>query len=356
MPGRDRSPRGFLRVGGAIVEATSIEVHLTREAKSNSAHAVLAMSGLPEGRDLAYWCDTPQIEVAFAIGANPDETEVIFTGSVTTVRPDWFQRRINLDCHDKSKKMMESRALSQTFRNKKGKDVASEVAKKHGVTVEGGDDTAVSGRRYNIDAVHHPRDLTDWDLLNYIADAEGLDAVLDGDTLYLDKDGDTAGPVLEVEYTEPTEDEAASGTSITLAGVRNLDLTGKTTVKVKSHDHRTKKQVEGKKTLAAATGVGKNGNGITYEYQAPGLKQDRASRIAEKRLRRATKQERAITLNLPGDTKIRARMRTRLSGTGTSFDQDYDNESVEHRLNNEEGYRCLVTAKAASKGRAMSDE
>lgn len=354
MSGELRRPRGYLKVNGGRVEVVSLEIHLGREAKSNTLHAEFPMTGLPSGLDTAFWAGAEGIEITAFIGE--DGGEPLFSGKATSVRCNWVTRVIDVEANDKSKGMMERKSLSESFKNKKGKDVIEEVAKRHGLKVKSRGDTQKAGRNYDIDTVHHPRDLTDWDLINYLADAEGLTVTLEGDTLHLEAEGEDDVPTLDIEYTEPTPRDFATGNFIALAGVHNKDLTGKVKVSVKSFDHKTSKVVEGKKTLAKATGQGKDGDGITYEYQAPGLKQDRASRIAEKRLRRATKQERSITITMPGDTRVRARMRTNLRGTGTAFDQPYDNESAEHRLNEEEGYRCVITAKAATKGREMSDE
>ena len=354
MSGTLRHPRGFLVVSGARVEVLSLEVHLSREAKSDSFHAQLAMSGLPDGADTAFWCDTPEIDVSVLIGTDGADT-TIFAGQISDVRPNWFRRTIDITGHDKSKPMTERRSLSEAFKNKKGREIVEEVAKRHGLKVELSGETAKAGRLYDIDTVHHPRDLTDWDLVNYLADAEGLTVAVDGDTLHLGPEGEDDVPTIDITYEAPTPSSIARGTFMALSGVHNKALTKKTTVKVRSHDHRTGKQVTGTKTLAAATGAGKDGDGILYEFNAPGLKQDRASRVAEKRLRRRAKQERQISFEIPGEPRLRARMRANLTGTGTSFDQPYDIESVEHRLNEEEGYRCVGTAKAATQGREMSD-
>lgn len=354
MAGQVRQPRGYLSVNGARIDVISIEIHLSREAKSDTLHAEFPMTDLPEGLDTAYWAEEPEIEVKGYISGDDAGSEALFTGKITQVRLNWLKRTIDINGHDKSRDMMEKKSLSESFKNKKGKEIIEEVAKRNGLKVQSKADTLKAGRNYDIDHVHHPRELTDWDLVNYLADAEGLTASLQGDTLYLGQDGEDDLPTLSVEYEEPTPQSVARGTSMSLSGVHNKDLTKKATVKVKSWDHRTKKMVEGKKTLKS-TGQGDKGTGITYEYQAPGLKQDRASRIAEKRLRRATKQERAITLEIPGVDGVTARMGLDLTGTGTAFDQPYDIESVEHRLNEEEGWRLLVSAKAATKGREMTD-
>ncbi|MBX9934560.1 MAG: phage late control D family protein [Methylobacterium sp.] len=352
MPGELRRPRGYLTVAGGRVDVVSMEIHLGREAKSDTMHAEFPMTG---GLGVAFWCDTAEIEIKGHIAEDGESGPAIFTGQVSSVRPNWLRRTIDIDCHDKSKKMMERKSLSEAFKNKKGKDVIEEVAKRHGLKVSTKADTLKAGREYDIDTVHQPRELTDWDIINNLADSEGLSVALDGDTLYLGPEGEDDLPVLAVTYVPPTPQSVASGTFMTLSEVRNLNMAGKTTVKVSSWDHKAKKKIEGKKTLSGASGTGADGDGITYEYQAPGLKQDRASRIAEKRLRRSTKQERQITLEIPGETGVRARMKLELSGTECSFDQGYDIESAEHRLNPEEGYRVLVTAKAASKDRTISD-
>lgn len=350
-----RRPRGWLSVNGARVEVASLEVHLGREANANTFHAEFPMTGLPAGLDVRFWCDAEQIEVQAIINDGGGGAP-LFIGTVTQVRPDWDKRTLDVNGHDKTKKMMERKSLSETFKNKKAKDIIEEVAKRHGLKVKFSGDTQKAGRIYDIDTVHHPRELPDWDLLHSVADAEGLSVILDGDTLYVEPEGSGSSGMLDITYDPPTPASYARGDFITLAGVHNKSLAGKQSVKVKSYDPKARKTVEGKKTLAQATGQGKNGDGITYEYQAPGLKQDRASRIAEKRLRRATKQERQLVVGLPGSTKIRPRMGARVSGTGTKFDQSYEIESVEHRLNMEEGYRCVVTIKSATAGRKMTDE
>ncbi|GEP00628.1 phage late control D family protein [Methylobacterium haplocladii] len=350
----DRRPRGYILAGGVPVECISIEVHLGREAKSDTFHATLAMSGLPPGRDTAYWCDTPEIEIKVVVGIDgADFSAPIFEGTVTAVAPKWLERRIDVNGHDKTKKLIDKKS-NESFKNKKSGDIASEIAKRSGLKLDVDSDTLKAGRQYDIDHVHTTNGYTDWDVINYLAEAEGLVPFVKGDTLHLRSDSEDDLPILQVVYEEPTPESFARGDFITLSGQRNLDLAQKATVKVKSHDHRTGKSIEAKKTLAAATGVGKDGDGITYEYRAPGLKQNRADRIAEKRLKRATKQERQISLNVPGDPGITARMKLDLSGTGCSFDQRYDIESVEHRINDDEGYRCPITAKAASKDRKMS--
>ena len=112
---------------------------------------------------------------------------------------------------------------------------------------------------------------------------------------------------------------------------------------VRSWNSKDKKVIKSEKELSGS-GEGE----LLYEYRVPGLNQEQADKIAEKRLAENTRHEISIEVSAPGDTSIDVRMKLQLSGTGTAFDQSYSIDTIEHAISFDGGYRMNIRGKSKS--------
>ena len=91
---------------------------------------------------------------------------------------------------------------------------------------------------------------------------------------------------------------------------------------------------------------------MIYEYQHHHKTQDQATRHAKAKLAEHTRHEFDVTIEMPGDYNLTPLYQIVLNGTGSSFDQNYNIDHIDHKISARDGYKMTITTKAAKKGRS----
>lgn len=267
----------------------------------------------------------------------------LIEGTITQVECDFVARTINVQGKDKTAGLLKKLSIEK-FQNQKGAEVAKEIAGRHGLSLTGGGGSLNAGKLFQTDWTALFDHVSEWAAINHIADREGMSVTLDGKAgqIILSPEGETFGEEIAVRYVPPTPQSYAQGNFMHLRVVKNIEISGKTKVKVSSWNTKKKEAVTAEKEETGDAG----GDPTVYEYRIPGLNQEQADRIAEKRLGENTRHAMTIDLDMPGDETASPRAKLNLSGTGTSCDQGYVIDRIEHRGNADEGgYRMTITGK-----------
>lgn len=337
--GSVRQLSAFLVANGSPWPVVSVDVDQTTTQGSDTFHATLAVNAL----GLAYWADANEVQCEVVVNAGADGGQ-LFTGSADSIDISFDTMTVKVSGRDKSKGPIETKS-NEGFRNKTSSQIVSEVAGRHGLKPVIKSTSAKAGKKFKADWVALTDNVSEWTLVQHLADREGMVAFVQKNELHFQPlDDDSMGDVPAV-FVPPTPAGHARGNVLKLAGSHNLQLAKKTSVKVHSWDTDQKEVVEGKKELGGSAS-GEN----AYVYRHAHLEKGQAKQIAEKRLREHTRHEMTVNLTMVGRASIAPRKRLLLSGTGTAFDQTYYIDNVRHSISGN-GYVCDITAKNTKGGR-----
>lgn len=344
MQGTLRNPRAVLTIGGAVIALESAEISLSTNASSDTAHVDFPLNHPDFDPSILDGSDIPMVIEITGDGAGGG---LLFTGTVTQDTMTFHTGICSVQGEDKTASLLKKKSV-ESFKNKKGGEVADEIGKRHGLTVDTEGSTLKAGKQYQIDHVLNT-DGSEWEVINQIAEREGLVASIDktNATLSFKREDEDDLPVFPVRYSPPGPDGPADANAITIQVTKNHKIAGKTKVNVRSWNTREKKVI-----TASKDGDG-DGEATVYDYRIPNLSQEQADRIAEKKHGENTRHELGLTVDMPGDAGIPARSKIDLSGTGTARDQMYFTSTISHRIGFDEGWRMTITAKnkAAGKGK-----
>ncbi len=318
----DRQPRAY--VNGLPV--LSVEVSQSRTKNTDTFHAELPMS-------LGGW-DGEDIAVQVTMSNDGPGGVQMFDGFVDSVEADFAKRVYRISGRDKGAKLIDKKDRKK-FLNKKPGEVVQQLAGEAGLSVDMDEIGDKAGKIYQIDWNAFQHDHSHWSMINRLADLFGMNAYVTNGTLYF-KNMTEEVPTFPVFYVPPTPASYAQGSFIDLKCRRNLVVSKGAKVTVKSWNHKLKKVITSTK----------GSKGPEYKHHHPGLTQAQADKIAAKKLRENSAHGKSITLDMPGNTGLNARMNISISGTGSIYDDTYEITTVQYRMSFTEGFRMTVSAKS----------
>lgn len=337
-----RNLMAILTMNGVPYHPIDMDVTMTSAQNSDTLSATLAMSEYPGISELL--ASSQEIEVTATVIAAAG-SGMLFTGTVDDLDCDFTRRTMHISARDKSKGPIEKKT-TEDFRNKKPEQIVQEIAGRHGLKpVIGGAGGDLAGKIFNADHVLLTDHISEWSLIQNLADREGKVAFVTKDELhYEDLDAGTMGN-LPVLYMPPGPWGHANGNFIDLRCSRDFQLAKGGEVNVRSWHSKKKKSVVGTEKKSGGIGGAPN----IWEHRHPQLEQGQADKIAKKRLRENIRQEMSISLTMPGMASVVPRMTVSLAGTGTIFDQLYYIDSVRHSVGR--GYVMDIDAKNSQGGK-----
>ena len=330
----------ILTANGRPFKVKECEVNQTSTQGSDTFHATIAC----DAASLKFFSDADEIDVSIEVIAAGD-SGLLFVGSADSCETDFDHMLVELSGRDKSKGPIETKS-NESFKNKTSSQIVEEIAGRHGLKPVIKATSPKAGKQFKADWVALSDNVSEWTVVQHLADREGMVAFIQDNELHFQPlDDDDVGDI-DVRYVPPSPAFHAIGDNVIhLKGRHNLQLAKKTKVKVHSWDSKQKKVIEATKEHSGG------GSGLNdYVYRHAHLKKGQADQIAEKRLREHTRHELTIDLDMPGSAKIKPRKRLNLSGTGTCYDQAFYIDHANHRIG--DGYRCHVTAKNTKGGKS----
>lgn len=342
-----RQPRPKVLVNGQFLPmqaVISLEVTNASHFTADTYRLTLAIPGLPAAFGPAYWADSQDDLVQLSVLMGGAEQPLI-AGQVDEVEQDLVARTITLTGRDLSGRFLDSKT-AEKFQNQTASQIATTLAKRHGLAADVTPLATRAGTYYEIDHAVLTREQTEWDLLVYLAEKEGFDVWVTGTTLHFHPSGATEAPYL-IAWSEPNSVDGATFASnaLDIRLQRSQTLAQDVIVVVRSWNQKQQKGFTVKASASQAKGQRRGGKAQTYEFVRPNLTPEQARKLAQSYVEQITRHERILTASLPGDALLSTRTMVRLVGTNTAYDQMYYPDTVTRRLSFQEGYRMELRAK-----------
>lgn len=335
------NPTATLTIAGNIVQAEDVSVHMSRDSKTDTMTAMIALYG--QGPALSFWASTNPMPIQCTISDGGGAQAQLFDGNVDSVDVDFGAGKVSISARDKTAKMLDKKSGKKHL-NKKPHEIVQAYASDNGIQCDADQITDKAGKAFQIDYVALMHRVSDWHAVQHVAETHGMTAYATQGKLYFKKIPESL-PVYPVFFNPPTASGHGSSNLLRLTAKRNLQLGKSIKTTVHSWHHKDQKKYDGTHT--------EQGSGDTLEYHLhhPGLSKDQADKRAKAHNAKATKHEIELSIEVPGDPSINARMNVSLNGTGSSFDQTHEIVTVEHKLNIQSGYVVSITTKTKSSKR-----
>jgi len=182
-----RSPLARIMANGTLLPGL-VEVEIVSNnhfsADRFSASFVLNIEP-PYGR--AFWSSELNIAIQIQFSLNSSSFVSLFTGTVDNVTINITKGLVRITGRDLSAQLIETRT-EETFSNHTSSEIASLLARRHGLVPNVAPTTTTVGRYYQdehdrITLGQFCRSTTEWDLLVFLALQEGFDVSVTGTTL-----------------------------------------------------------------------------------------------------------------------------------------------------------------------------
>lgn len=350
-----RHPRGAVFVNDVLVPWESWEVSNNSTFDADEFRVTLPISSLPKDLPAAAMIDgrALRIEIRGGLVGDPgnysvkDLTQLIL-GRVDDVAAS-FERGVVELCGRDFTGLLIDRKTAEKFANMTASDVASLLAARVGLTPVVTTTKMLSGAYYAIDHALMSREVSEWDLLCWLAMQEGFAVYVKGTELHFEPKPSGKRDPYALVWTPPSAQRGVQFTGQTLSLSRNLTVTRDVTVTVKSFNAKGKQVViatypRSKRKGAAAGASGAN-QPDGYVRTIPGLTYEQALQRAQSIHQQITAHEMKLAADMPADTVLDITMPIELRGTGTAFDQTYYPESITRRMSLAEGFAMTVRAK-----------
>lgn len=345
---------------------TAKSAHVTTTSTHTGARFELAL--VPPADPVAnanWWSQQANVAVEiFAMRqAAPGRKATPFSmvkGRVDKIEWDPDTGLLNATGRDRTADLIDLKTFA-AYPNRTSSQVVALLGQQAGLMVRGTPTTTPVGRYYenNHDKLQmgqFHKATNAWDLVVELAEYEGFDAFVDGDTLYFQpQPKDTDPPFLVTfDLTGKVVPWPVSSV-INPKFSRSLTLAKNIRVIVRSYNSRSKRPYIGDTGSGGAHGSpsqGKRNAGPAPEQYVrviPGLKSDQDALTHAEALRRElSKHERLFTFSLPGEVVLTPRNIVKVVGTDTTFDQSYFISSIERTVDVDQGFWQTVSCKNQS--------
>lgn len=365
-----RNPRGIISINGFQIKWYDLSITTTTFYVADSFKIELPLNGQVKDLTTEYWATSETLEVKIYIGfpSNPDsystaDLELFLIGDVDDMMLDPASSRILISGRDYTSKFLDNKT-TQKFSNQTSSQIVTTFAEQQGLKTRVTPTSTVVGTYYSQQQVMLSSEITQWDLMTFLAQQEDFVLFVDGDTLVFEPrpdDTNVKKPYV-IQYVKPNEDNASpqiSATSLTLSRSMTLASDAQVTVRVpfgsktgKAFSVVAKSQ---KKKTPSLSGVVKPAKKVQkYSFVKQGLTREQASSYAQQRLKEITSHEIRLTANVPGENTLRKDGLIQLAGTGTTFDQYYYPDEITRRISNTDGYSMDISAKNHAAGNEVS--
>lgn len=353
-----RNPRGIITINGTQVEYISLEVNTTTYFLADTFSAILPMSGQPSGFGVDYFSRVPAIMVEIFFGfpgnleafSTQDLTSVIL-GQVDQVDMDWLNKTITLSGRDLTAKFIDNKT-TQKYPNLTASQIVEKLAKKEGLSSQVTPTNTPVGVFYGNDHATLTSQLTEWDLLTYLAKQENYIVYVEGTTVYFKPQPQPTDTPYVLQYnTQNTEQNYPVFNADKLETNRSLTVARDVIVVVRSWNRSAKKafQIRVKSTPNKKTALAAKaqpiGDAQVFSYVIPNLTKEQALQKAQQIIKQLTLQERKIEFELPADMILQKISVIKLTGTNTDYDQIYFTDSINRVLSVSDGFKMMVRAK-----------
>lgn len=355
-----RQPRSIVTVNGLRAQGMlEWEVDNNLHFLADAFKITLSLSAQPAHMNWAWWAlqTVFTIEVFVGFPADPDnfsgdELMSLIVGDVDEIDIDPVSDRITLIGRDLTAQFVETRTTKK-WPNKKSSDIVKLLGAAHNMQVETFETSDFVGTYYKDEIVRITDTRSEWDLLTFLAQEEGAEVFVRGNTLIFREPPPTPGKPYVIQWTPPEAgiNAAPRSNAIRISTARNLTLARDVIVIVRSWNQKQKvpfqvrAQASHKRTSVVSPRSIPLGSAQTYFRTFPNLTKEQALKKAQAILAEITSHERRIRVDLPGDNLLSVDNPVQVRGTATDFDDFYFAQSVVRTFSFEDGYRMTLQAK-----------
>jgi phage protein D len=352
-PGTVRQPRGMVRINKTPVQGwLDWEIESNNYREADTFRVTFALSKLVAPFDEAWFAAQTTINVELLGGFPPDPTnfgasdlDSLIIGNVDEVSYDPAQRTLELSGRDLTSLLIDAKT-AEKWQNQTASEVASTLAKRHGLTPVVKATTDTLGRFYQIDHVSTTTVQTEWDFLCWIAQQTQFVVYVKGMELHFEPQADPSNaPRYPITWTPADATQPFGSNTIHMSFTRTLTVGNTISVTVRSWNVKQRKGFTASYPRGHAKGI-RPGTATqpaqAYSYIIPNLTQDQATKRAQAIYNEIIKNEMRMSASLPGDNVLTPLSVIPVSGTGTVFDQNYFPESITRRMSFGSGYTMDV--------------
>jgi phage protein D len=348
-----RQPRGAVTINGRAVPWVSFQVDSNSTFNADTFKVTLAANALPidltaahliDGRDLAVgvYAGFPSNPQAFSVA----ELGQLIYGRTDDVHYDPAGGTLELSGRDLTGVFID-RKTSDKFQNLTSSQIASGLALRAGLTPVVTSTTTKAGTYYAIDNARLTLNMSEWELLCYLASQENFAVYVMGRELHFEPKP-TPGDAYALQWV-PGQGGSSGFSGMSLSLQRNLTVTRDVTVTVRSFSAKKAQVVLATYPQAKHKGASAGTSGTQqpegHVRTIPGLTREQALQRAQAIHAEITAHEMKLSASLPGDNLLTPFTPVVLRGTGTPYDQTYYPESVLRTMSADEGYRMQLEAK-----------
>lgn len=329
-----RKPRAAIKINGASAMDLLVEAkwNVNGFFSADTFSLTLVLDEKPTAEyGPAFFGKSDRIEIEIMVG-DPEPTTGVMYGRVDDVEIDYRRREIYLNGRDYTADLIEART-TEKFPNMRSSEIASMLARRHGLTPVVTATTTLAGTFYRAEHARLTDEVTEWTLLTYLAEQEGFDVYVQGRELHFQPQiEDTDAPRWALQYAPPSPKNpiaTAGAPGFTLR--RNLTVARDIIVEVISWNSQRGSRVNSvqRADRSRRSRPGSQLPAQRYVIRRPNLTQEQATALAQQKLREFSRHERTVdVVDVPGDERLTLRHMMALSGTGTEFDQSYRLDSI----------------------------
>lgn len=346
-----RKVAGYVLLNGVEVPFVSWDVDTNSFYSADTFSAVFAISAMPaDTGTLKWWSAQTEIEISISaaiIGQNATDLKRLILGGVDKWYFNPAKFEVHVEGRDYTSKFIDTKT-SEKFSNYTTSQVATLLAKRHGLTPVVTATTNNVGAITKYDHTHVTDERTEWDLLSYFAGIDGFQVYVSGNELHYEPalDPDKVDQYV-IHWSDPwTTFFPEANVSADLQFERDLTLAKGVTVEVRSWKN-SKAYTEtypnsGAKGIAPGKAVAKR---QVYSVVRSGLDRQGAQALAQALHKQITIHEMRMSASMPGDNLLMPNTIVRVEGTSSAFDQLYYPDSIRRSLSFESGYTMNLTAK-----------
>lgn len=349
-----RHPRGAVLINGTPVAWESWDVSNNATSDADEFAVSIPMASLPKDLPIGQLADGRALQVEIRAGvfddpakASPERLTSLILGRTDDVVLDPVRGVVELSGRDLTGALID-RKSAEKFANLTASQIVTKVAERVGLTPVVTKTSTLAGRYYAIDHALTTREMSEWELLQWLAQQEDFVVVVSGRELYFGPRKTQEGPYV-LQWQPPQQSGAAAFNGERLMLRRNLTVARDVTVTVRSWNPRSKTLITAtyprSKTKGAAPGTSGASAPDGFVRNIPGLTQEQALQRAQTIHAQITAHEMRMEATVPGDVELNVHSAIELRGTGTPFDQRYYPESISRRMSMVEGFQMTVRAK-----------
>ncbi len=353
-----RRPRGIVKINGVPISFLKASVTSKSHFAADTWVVSLEAWNQPEGYGMSFWADATdvQVEILFGVlaagsdvGAAASDPTSIILGQVDDVDIDPLDAdSLIITGRDLSAQLIDTKTTNK-YPDHVSSWIATTIAQQFNLVPKVTATTTPVGQFYNQAYASISRAIPTWDLLVFLAQQEGFDCYVRGNTLYFgppQADTDANPTVIAVQKNGSIIESNATRLKLH----RSLTLAQDVSVTVLSHNVAAGKSIKAVATRAgkksANSSASKGAEKVqSYIIRRPNLTQEQAQNLANQTLVDITKFERTVDATAEGDALLTTQHKAVIQGTQTSFDQGYYIQQITRTLDFEGGFAMTFSGK-----------